>query len=272
MKNWGDKTFCPLVQDLLPSLADGITKQETEEILREHMKTCTECQELFADMCPIEDETIQQEEIPVEAFIRKQRRLKITVAILVAGLFFILLGITLFIASLIPVTPETEEISIHGTGFVLGENPGTVNVELSGELRIYPKDPADNSREYLGDIGVLAWETFMVTDKDGKPLFNSLPYKYTLPAWLPLNEEDAIESILGVYNERDMTDYTHIGHLYARKKLTDFILYDLTANGGYVLCYPCQTKEEAERMLYQYMQEFDLGGYTESLLNRILSE
>ena len=54
MKNWGDKAFCPLVQDLLPSLADGITKPETEEALREHMKTCTQCRELFADMCPAE--------------------------------------------------------------------------------------------------------------------------------------------------------------------------------------------------------------------------
>ena len=69
-----------------------------------------------------------------------------------------------------------------------------------------------------------------------------------------------------------MSDYTHIGHLYARRKLTDFILYDLTADGGYVLCYPSRTKEEAKQMLYQYMQEFDLGGQTEFLLNRILSE
>ena len=34
MKNWGDKAFCPLVQDLLPSLADGITRSETEQMLR----------------------------------------------------------------------------------------------------------------------------------------------------------------------------------------------------------------------------------------------
>jgi len=272
MKNWGDKAFCPLVQDLLPSLADGITKPETEEALREHMKTCTQCRELFADMCPAEEEAAPQEEIPVEEFIRKQKRLKKTVTVLIAVLFLILLGITLFIASLIPEPPETEELSIRGTGFVLGENSGAVDVAISGELRIYPKDPADNNREYLGDIGVLAWDTFTVTDAAGEPLFDSLPYQYSLPAWLPLQEDDAIESLLGVYNERDMSDYTHIGHLYARRKLTDFILYDLTADGGYVLCYPSRTKEEAERMLYQYMQEFDLGGQTESLLNRILSE
>ena len=76
--------------------------------------------------------------------------------ILIAALFLILLGITLFIASLIPEPPETGELSVHGTGFVLGENSGAVDVTISGELRIYPKDPADNNREYLWDIGVLA--------------------------------------------------------------------------------------------------------------------
>lgn len=272
MKNWDDKAICPLIQDLMPSLADGIASPESERMMREHMETCKECRETYDKMRIPEEKADLQEDIPVDQFIKKQRKLKRTVIVLAATLFLVLLSITLFIASLIPIPPETEEIAIRGTGFKLGDNPGPVDVTLTGELRIYHKNDENRKRADEGDIGVLIWDTFLVTDADGIPLFDSKPYEYTLPALLPLQEDNGIESPLGVYNERDMSDYTDFGSLYARNKLTDFLVYDLTADGGYVLCYPCKTKEEAERMLYGYLQEFDLGGATESHLRRILSE
>ena len=267
-----EKTLCPLVQDLMPSLADGITQPESERMMREHMLSCTVCRDMYAKMQTPEDNTVVPDEIPVEKFVQKQRRLKRTVIILALMLFLTLLGITLFITSLIPTPPVTEEIALHGTGFMLGNNPGTVDVMMTGELKIYHEDDKNRQRADEEDIGVLIWDTFQVTDTDGNPIFDNEPYEYTLPAWLPLQEDNGIKSPLGVYNDRDMTDFTYFGNLYARNKLSDFLLYDLTADGGYIICYPCDTKEEAERMLYQYVEEFDLGGMTESHIRRILAE
>ena len=67
-----NKTLCPLVQDLLPSLADGIASPESERLMREHMETCKECRDMFADMCPPEDVLSQEMEgVFMEKFIRK---------------------------------------------------------------------------------------------------------------------------------------------------------------------------------------------------------
>ena len=45
-----EKTLCPLVQDLMPSLADGITQPESERMMREHMLSCTVCRDMYAKM------------------------------------------------------------------------------------------------------------------------------------------------------------------------------------------------------------------------------
>ncbi|MBR2290133.1 MAG: zf-HC2 domain-containing protein [Clostridia bacterium] len=39
-----------LVQDLFPSYIDGLTTQETNEYIEEHLETCEECKKILEDM------------------------------------------------------------------------------------------------------------------------------------------------------------------------------------------------------------------------------
>lgn len=41
---------CSVVRDMLPLLADGLLSMESEMLLREHLKSCDVCHEIFADM------------------------------------------------------------------------------------------------------------------------------------------------------------------------------------------------------------------------------
>lgn len=44
------KIPCEMIQDLLPLYADGLTSQETNHIIEEHLKTCGECSRLYQRM------------------------------------------------------------------------------------------------------------------------------------------------------------------------------------------------------------------------------
>lgn len=43
-----EKRECKIVQDLLPNYVDGLTNEETNKYIEEHIKECTECTEILA--------------------------------------------------------------------------------------------------------------------------------------------------------------------------------------------------------------------------------
>lgn len=45
-----EKKDCKIVQDLLPSYIDGLTNEETNQFIKEHMKDCDECLKVLEDM------------------------------------------------------------------------------------------------------------------------------------------------------------------------------------------------------------------------------
>ena len=45
-----EKRECKIVQDLLPNYVDGLTNEETNKYIEEHIKECTECTEILANM------------------------------------------------------------------------------------------------------------------------------------------------------------------------------------------------------------------------------
>ena len=42
---------CEIIKDLLPLYVDGICSKETEQAVREHLKTCDACRTVYEDMC-----------------------------------------------------------------------------------------------------------------------------------------------------------------------------------------------------------------------------
>ena len=52
--------LCPLVQDLLPYLADGIASPESKHMMLEHMKTCDICRKMYENMCPVKEEILPE--------------------------------------------------------------------------------------------------------------------------------------------------------------------------------------------------------------------
>jgi len=45
-----EKRNCKIVQDLLPNYIEKLTNEETNHFIEEHLKECTECQQIFENM------------------------------------------------------------------------------------------------------------------------------------------------------------------------------------------------------------------------------
>ena len=42
-----DKLRCEIVQDLLPSYVDGLTSDETNEAIKDHLADCVSCRDMY---------------------------------------------------------------------------------------------------------------------------------------------------------------------------------------------------------------------------------
>jgi len=250
-----NKTLCPLVQDLLPSLADGIASPESERLMREHMETCKECRDMFADMCPPEDVLSQEMEgIFMEKFIRKWKIRKLAVWSMVCVLLLSMTGITVYAIStrnataFYPGVQFQENVSIRGEGYMLGEDAQPVSVAVDGAMyrNTHHDDESDTS---------FGWDHVSVRLEDGTFLFDNNPYgEMSLHQWVPVQDDGSTHSPLVISHMKDYRQYVFHGTLYARNRMDDFIL----AADTYIVCYPCGSEEEAVRMAAAYIQEFDL--------------
>lgn len=89
-----EKKDCKIVQDLLPSYIDGLTNEETNQFIKEHMKDCDECLKVLEDM----EKELKQDKKKVSkqevAYMKKYKR-KMTVLKVIIGI--IILGFVLII-------------------------------------------------------------------------------------------------------------------------------------------------------------------------------
>lgn len=71
---------CEIIRDLLPLYADGLTSEESNQLIEEHIQSCAECAALAKSMCaPLETEFTPSQEVYdcVEAIYRRERKRKI---------------------------------------------------------------------------------------------------------------------------------------------------------------------------------------------------
>ena len=45
-----DRRNCKIIQDLLPNYIEGLTNQETNQFIEEHLNECNECKKMYTDM------------------------------------------------------------------------------------------------------------------------------------------------------------------------------------------------------------------------------
>ena len=92
-----DKLRCEIVQDLLPSYVDGLTSDETNEAIKDHLADCVSCRDMYERMkadetsaeensevmekekkeiLAIEDETKRQEELDKLEAVHEEWKLR----------------------------------------------------------------------------------------------------------------------------------------------------------------------------------------------------
>ena len=254
--------LCPLVQDLLPSLADGITNPESKNMMLEHMKTCRVCRKMYENMCPAKEEILPEdkEDIPVEKFVRKLKIRKILLWCILCTVIMAMAGVTVYAVSVSRFykMDHLEEVTIWDQGYMISSESQPVHIAIDGAL--YHNRQRDYSADDPDGHTTFVWDTFRIFTDDNTSLFEELPYAETFNDWLPVENDGTIRSLLGVYNARDMiNEFTFHGTIYSLDRMKDFLLYKFNEDGSfYIVCYPCRSETEAVQKVQNYVEAFDL--------------
>lgn len=89
-----NKKDCKIIQDLLPNYVEGLTNDETNKFVEEHLKECKECNEMFSNMKKefYKKESEEKENVNFLKKHKKQiKRLKLILLIILA-IFIIVIG------------------------------------------------------------------------------------------------------------------------------------------------------------------------------------
>ncbi len=117
-----DKLRCEIVQDLLPSYVDGLTSDETNEAIKDHLADCVSCRDMYermkADETSAEEnsEVMEKEkkEINFLKKIKQKHRLNLMLVVVILTVFFA--------AVYYHQTGSGREYQQNDIGFVSGEN------------------------------------------------------------------------------------------------------------------------------------------------------
>ncbi len=87
-----EKRDCKIVQDLLPNYIENLTNEETNNFIEEHLKECSECQEVLENMKKDFKVNTEKQDAREVKYIKKySKKLKILKAILLAILIIYVL-------------------------------------------------------------------------------------------------------------------------------------------------------------------------------------
>ena len=75
---------CAVARDLMPSCADGLASEETNEALRRHTETCEACRAAFEKMKAPENTPATEKEKTEIAYLKKVNKKRLTVAVCAA--------------------------------------------------------------------------------------------------------------------------------------------------------------------------------------------
>lgn len=101
---------CKIIQDLLPNYMEGLTNDETNQYVEEHLKNCDECNRIFKDMKMNLDENQEKAEIKEVNYLKKyNRKLRIFMGIVFIIIFIFIFG---FVRKLIIYHDLQEKLAV----------------------------------------------------------------------------------------------------------------------------------------------------------------
>ena len=91
-----DKLRCEIVQDLLPSYVDGLTSDETNEAIKDHLADCVSCRDMYErmkadEMSAEENSAVMEKEKKEINFLKKikqKHRLNLMLVVVILTVFF----------------------------------------------------------------------------------------------------------------------------------------------------------------------------------------
>ena len=99
-----EKKDCKIVQDLLPNYIENLTSEETNLFIKEHLKECTECQNILENMqkeLNIHNMKREEREVKyIKKFSDKMKILKLIILTLIIIYVVIVIGRSLIMTSL----------------------------------------------------------------------------------------------------------------------------------------------------------------------------
>ncbi len=234
--------LCAMTQELLPSLADETVGGEAEAAGKGHLERCASCRRTYEAMTGIRKRE-EAEPIPVEAFVRRNRRRKIVVSLSVIFAVLVLFAGTMLLIAALSGGVDTWIIEDGGEMNALwqtGNDPGTrvpVRVRFTAVYTRFrlPWEKPDH---------VLVTE-LSVTGEDGEALLSFKPRKHWVPMSLPVRGESGITAPLAALNSRDPAEQETAGTLFSIDGMESFLLL----SGEHALFRPAGQHEDADGLL-----------------------
>ncbi len=129
-----EKRNCKIVQDLLPNYIEGLTKEETNKYIEDHLNECEECKKILENMkkeIELNKPKKNEKEVKYIKKFNKRFRLVTTILILIVLIFTIIIGRKIIILTDISrKIGESRDTSNYHMKLVRYSNGKMTNVEV----------------------------------------------------------------------------------------------------------------------------------------------
>ena len=130
-----NKKDCKIIQDLLPSYSDGITSQETNNYIEDHLKNCVECRDTLKNMnkeIELNENIEQKEELKYLRGFKNRRNIIVVLSILFT--ICLCIGILLVRVPLNPDRFNVEWMYMSNNELNIYLNTDYSNIVVTGEV------------------------------------------------------------------------------------------------------------------------------------------
>ena len=130
-----NKKDCKIIQDLLPSYSDGITSQETNNYIEDHLKNCVECRDTLKNMnkeIELNENIEQTKELKYLSGFKNRRNIIVVLSILFT--ICLCIGVLLVRVPLNPDRFNVEWMYMSNNELNIYLNTDYSNIVVTGEV------------------------------------------------------------------------------------------------------------------------------------------
>lgn len=163
-----EQKICNIVQDLLPNYIENLTNEETNKFINEHLKECSECNQILESMQNNlkSDDTIRDKKV-VKYFKKYKNKLRVLRIIL-------LIIIVAFVGNTVRKMVILSQMSNKAEGYINSENYHSIHY-------IYKKDRTIISENFI--LGDKIKSTMIDISPEKREVFTYYAKKYGINEW-----------------------------------------------------------------------------------------